>query len=174
MFCPEDIYKILNIVLEGQWNLLLIACFYVLKLVICATLTTMACESVMQEMWSKADVQEMFQNICKLGAFVLAVGSILELLYAAFPDGFADELEIMVLSNSKETPKERFDEAYFVIVWAVTMGNCSMVVLREFRKAYAEYESSEIPIDNEESNLVKFIKKFRGSKDETTDSSDEQ
>ena len=169
VFCEKDIYKVSAIVLTGQKNLLLTACLYVLKLLLCATITTVACRFLLRKLWNKKDVEELFQNTCKLGAFALGVCSILELLYTAFPEGFADEL-IIKAADTGATPAKCFDRMYFVMLWAVTMGNCSMTALKEIKNAYAEYKSHEIQIVSGESKLDKLLKRFRKKEEKKNES----
>ncbi len=162
-FCGQDMYILSGMVLTGKWGLLLEASLYALKLVLCSTLITTAFCSILAKWWRGENIERFFQRVCRLGAFALGVCTILSLLYTAFPNGFADELQIEAAAANL-SPEDHFNRAYFVMSWAVVMANCSAVIMKEVKKAYNEYKSHEIRVSVGESNLQKFIKRFQKTK----------
>ena len=155
VFCGGGVEGVLTKILAGQLSFFHVV-FYVLIFLVCSVLVTLFCGYFAQKIF-KDRTDQVFSETRGVGTFILGVCTVLGLLYDTFP-GVDDN----------------FRRKYLVLSLIVMMMNCSMVVLNEFRKAYREYKRHEIRIDSGESNFEKFMKKFRGSKDKTTDSSGKQ
>ena len=164
VFCGSGIDKVLFEILTGQVDFLHVG-LYILAFLVCSVLATLVCSWFLRKIFGDRTDRILLETRW-LGSFILEICTVFALLYDVFPGKSTCGLGVAVDQVSSEN---QFRIINLVLTLVIMMMNCSTVVLNEIGKAYREYKSHEIRIDSGESNLVKFIKRFRGSKNETTD-----